>query len=453
MVDELPSPEEMHTNIVAGFVSDDGRTVMARLPRAEAEVEAFALPTMPPGIFASTTPREFDRGGFTLIRGDGLSVEAKFVGLDASTGLSLLEAAEPLVAPAPKALVGVPSIGQRVRLYAPAPATPPPAAVAMPAPAAPPAVAAGETGDTGVIYVGIGETEGQLTAVKRAPSGLPLAATVKATRITPAWAGAVVTNAAGELVGIAGDSGDTESQVVPAEVVRQAKERVLARRASVPQPWLGVRGDAVSRTTVEQFLAQGWPREFARSLLNERRGLLLTSVAPDTPAALAGLRPGDVISRVGEIDVRGVEDFSMLIREAGAGAKLNMTVLRALTNAPLKFTVELRGTKDPAQAMADAMAWARPNALAPYGVETVGLTARVASRLGASGGLLVVHVREESPAASAGLKAWDVIETVNGAPVTWVQWPRPTPGADGDVNLGVVRDGQKMKFALKRMEE
>ena len=39
-VDELPGERDVHTNIVAGFVSEDGRTVMASLPQAHVEVEA-----------------------------------------------------------------------------------------------------------------------------------------------------------------------------------------------------------------------------------------------------------------------------------------------------------------------------------------------------------------------------------------------------------------------------
>src|SRR5215207_6413849 len=44
-IDKLPSASDVHTNIVAGFVSNDGRSVMARLPQAEAELETLEVPT------------------------------------------------------------------------------------------------------------------------------------------------------------------------------------------------------------------------------------------------------------------------------------------------------------------------------------------------------------------------------------------------------------------------
>ncbi len=64
---------------------------------------------------------------------EGKRVEAKFVGLDSSTGLALLEADEPLLSGAPTGDEGDtddPTVGQRVRLYAPIPADAPPAPVA-----------------------------------------------------------------------------------------------------------------------------------------------------------------------------------------------------------------------------------------------------------------------------------------------------------------------------------
>ncbi|MCA1635203.1 MAG: hypothetical protein LC802_16295, partial [Acidobacteria bacterium] len=45
-LERFPSATDVHTNIVAGFVADDGRTVVVRLPRAEAVLETTA--SLPP---------------------------------------------------------------------------------------------------------------------------------------------------------------------------------------------------------------------------------------------------------------------------------------------------------------------------------------------------------------------------------------------------------------------
>ncbi|MGH9903096.1 MAG: PDZ domain-containing protein, partial [Pyrinomonadaceae bacterium] len=132
--------------------------------------------------------------------------------------------------------------------------------------------------------------------------------------------------------------------------------RVLARRASVPQPWLGARGDAVTVLPLDRFISNGWPREQALSVINKRRGVMLTAVAPGTPADEAGLRPGDVIARVSEREVAGVDDFSFFLKEAGGGSTLNFTVFRALEDSPLKMSITLSGARNPAVATQGAEA-------------------------------------------------------------------------------------------------
>ncbi|MDQ3917011.1 MAG: PDZ domain-containing protein, partial [Acidobacteriota bacterium] len=69
---------------------------------------------------------------------------------------------------------------------------------------------------------------------------------------------------------------------------------------------------------------------------------------------------------------------------------------------------------------------------------------------------LVVAVRPESPAALSGLRAGDVIETVNGADFNRLELRRlPTTFDATPVTLGVVRDGHSMtlKFSLAGDEE
>ena len=75
-------------------------------------------------------------------------------------------------------------------------------------------------------------------------------------------------------------------------LVRLAAKRVVARQASVPRPWLGVKGEPVVAVTIERIVDIGWEVERARELALKRQGILLTSVAPGSPAALAKLKAG-----------------------------------------------------------------------------------------------------------------------------------------------------------------
>src|SRR5438105_5534088 len=503
-LDSLPSTGDAHTNIVAGYVYEDGRTVVVRLPQSEAELESFPEP--PPGLLAAGATPRGEQPEFTLVTADNRRVEAKFVGLDAATGLSMLEAAQPVLS-GPAGDNGDtedPTIGQRVHLYAPAQVaqTPP------------------RSGD-GYIILSIDQREGRLTEVKRAPSGNPFRFVASAS-VSPEWTGAVAANEAGEVVGIVSQSSAGETLIVPVATIHSACDRVLRLRASAPRPWLGARGEAATANT------------------QNRRGVVLTSVAPGTPAAQAGLRPGDVIARVGARDVRSVEDLSLTLDEEGVGSTVDFTVLRAFEATPLKLSVRLQGAQNPALATAlseeraaresllslrrevraiqaqesllsgsppanDAAALARlservreaearldrilpmiadaearagtagsftlvapgqvPEEFRPFmastplpafGLHAIGLTGRSAARLNARGGMLVVAVRPDSPAAASGLRAGDVIETVGGAPATSLELRRLLTAFDAaPVALGVVRDGRglTLKFSLAGDEE
>jgi S1-C subfamily serine protease len=530
-LDEWPSLSDAHTNIVAGYVYEDGRSVVARLPQSEVELEVFDTPRTPTPYFAQAGVQA--QPEYLLLTPEGKHVEAKFVGLDSSTGLALLEAGESLISGAATGDEGDtddPTVGQRVRLYAPIQAEAPLPPTPRPAPPAPPVPPASD-----YIYLSIDQKEGRLTHIVRAPSGR-LSSVVVSANVSPEWDGAVAVNELGEVVGIVSQSRRGETSILPVMAVREACERVLKLRGTAPQPWLGARGEAIAKTPLQTLLELGWQPEAARPLIEKRQGVFLTSVAPGTPAALAGLRPGDLIAGVGPRDVRSIEDLSMTLKEAGVGSVVDLTVWRALSPEPLKLSVELKGVKNPALATAEAERRAvsvRVSALAreiakleaelpsligympskedlaraasirarlgdlrpklrsdrelmkaaeeraaaarvfsvegarllwpqtmnrggdvtrrlkSYGLHAIGLSARSAAPLGARGGLLVVAVQPESPAAASGVLSGDLIETVNGSPLWSFELRRLTPVPDAaPAVFGLVREGRRLSVSF-----
>lgn len=476
----------VRTNIVAGYLLPDGRSVITRLPQAEAEMLNFSAESRRLGL-----SRESESPGLMLVRRDGSQFKAEFVGLDASTGLSLLEAAEP-IAPASADTTGVsPVVGQRVRLIAPVSAEP------MMAAAAAPLKEDGPIGEAGMLYMDMSETAGQLRRVERRPSGRATAFTVQAERATPELIGGVALTETGVLVGIIEQGEERELRVLPAEVIRGAAARVQARRASVPQPWLGARGEAVAGKPLEIFLARGWPRAAAREVLNRQRGVMLTAVAPGTPAALAGLRPGDIIKRIGEQEIRSLEDMSWILKEVGGNSNTNFTVLRA-QNSPLRLSVRLSESLNPVQEtaraevraaaaelrrleeeanrlqggetlalltvararMAEAKARLRQSpaarlnlplrSLLPFGLQAIPVAATEASQIDSDRELLVLFVRPNSAAALAGIREGDRVETINQQPPLLADGNFGLTTNAAEISLGLRRDKQQLTLKLVR---
>jgi S1-C subfamily serine protease len=92
--------------------------------------------------------------------------------------------------------------------------------------------------------------------------------------------------------------------------------------------------------------------------------------------------------------------------------------------------------------------------LISQGVETVALKPLVASQLDSWPGLLVVYVDPSSVAFAAGLRPGDVIESIDGKPVSIGApnfFPGPVPGAKS--SFEIVRKKQKVVVTINPPEK
>jgi membrane-associated protease RseP (regulator of RpoE activity) len=76
---------------------------------------------------------------------------------------------------------------------------------------------------------------------------------------------------------------------------------------------------------------------------NNSEGVRLAGVTDGSPAALAGLREGDIIVRLGGDPVRGLEDLAAFLRGKKAGEEVEIVVLRSGTPLTVKATLRSRG--------------------------------------------------------------------------------------------------------------
>ena len=61
---------------------------------------------------------------------------------------------------------------------------------------------------------------------------------------------------------------------------------------------------------------------------DQAEGLKLDGVRPDSPAERAGLKAGDVVVKLGRVDVKNVYDYTYALEELKAGVETEMLVRR-----------------------------------------------------------------------------------------------------------------------------
>jgi serine protease Do len=224
-------------------------------------------------------------------------------------------------------------------------------------------------------------------------------------------------------------------------------------------------------------------------------GVRIDDVDPDSPAAKAGIRSGDLVVEVDGERVRSGRQFSRLIQETAPGRSVPLTVMRDGKRQTLNVTPESRAfgfgfdpglvEREVARGMRQLEPRLReleprlreleprlrefrfdgpfdfnfewPGITGPrgrLGVQLNALTPELAEYFGAkAGGVLVARVTPDSPAEKAGLKAGDVIVSVDGDSIRDTDdFVDELRDKEGEVTIGIVRDKKEssVKATIER---
>ncbi|MEM8749431.1 MAG: Do family serine endopeptidase [Pseudomonadota bacterium] len=178
------------------------------------------------------------------------------------------------------------------------------------------------------------------------------------------------------------------------EVVEQ-----LIDRGSVTRGWLGVQIQPVTK-------------DIAASLgIAEASGAIVSEAQGDSPASKAGIRSGDVITKV---DGETIDDPRALARKIAGyepSAEVKVTVLR--DGKPREISVVL-GELPGAEKVA-GLAGPTPTPGAPVELDQLGL-----SVVPTDDGVAIASVAGGSDAEAKGIRSGDVIVSVNGLPTSSV---------------------------------
>ena len=341
-VTRLPAPV---ANGLPWVVSVVHRIEVRKLiQRMQKEGKRVGVPaSMPETVFNFTTGAVLDTQGHIITRltnldpedkdqtisvvtTDGLQLAAKFIGLDCPSGFAILE---------------VPGL----KVAAPAAAVPPPGEIVKILSADVSATTAGgqnQSKKNFYLSPSIKLLNGQLEA-DNPYAKLRGALMLRSPNFLSRNDGAIVTTADNQLLGLAQFAGFGRAYFFPVALLRDTiTKRVLETRQSVAAGWLGITG-------INLF--QMPPEEVKALHVEQRSGIFIKDVNPESPAAKSSIKPRDILIGFNEFTVTNTGELGALLSSSPAGESVKLRLLR--DGQPLDVDVVLgaKACSEPAIAL------------------------------------------------------------------------------------------------------
>jgi serine protease Do len=239
--------------------------------------------------------------------------------------------------------------------------------------------------------------------------------------INPGNSGGPLVNLDGDIIGINNAIATSTGRwagvgfAIPSNQARRVADAFI-RTGKLERGFLGVTMEEVS---------EGWAEALE---LGKSRGVLVKDVRPDTPAQIAGIAVGDIITEVDDRKVRTPADLLGVIGNRFAGDRVSVKLMRyqGASKEELSVTVELMARPGEAELRSRLEGGDTPRIegegapLRGQGVELEGYGLSV-EPLGGADGLRVVRVERGGLAWQAGLAPDDVIVQVNGFAVATLE--------------------------------
>ncbi|PWJ85621.1 Do/DeqQ family serine protease [Pseudaminobacter salicylatoxidans] len=223
--------------------------------------------------------------------------------------------------------------------------------------------------------------------------------------INPGNSGGALINMTGQLVGINtaifSRSGGSIGIgfAIPANMVRAVVDSAKQGRDYFERPFIGATFETVTPAIAESLGMQ------------QPLGALVSAVAPDGPAARAGLKPGDVVLALNGIAIEHVDALGYRLATLSINTKAVLKVLSQGAEKQVEFTpIRPPAGASPAEIIIDGES--------PFaGAKVAALSPRLAQRLGLPSelkGVTIVDIKRGSAAGRFGFLPRDIVREVNG---------------------------------------
>ena len=229
--------------------------------------------------------------------------------------------------------------------------------------------------------------------------------------INPGNSGGALVNAHGELVGIntfiISDSGSFAGAgfAIPSDMAKSVAAELISH-GKVAHGYLGISMNDVTPANASFFN------------LKDASGAIIAQVSPDSPAAHAGLKSGDVIDQLNGHKIADGSALQVAVSEDQPGQTIQLGIIR--NGSPMQISVKVGEYQKPGTQVADNEGGQGQGNTGKLGLAVDDLNADARQQLNVPEdvkGAAIANVRPGSPAEDAGLQPGDVVVEVNRKPV------------------------------------
>jgi serine protease Do len=186
---------------------------------------------------------------------------------------------------------------------------------------------------------------------------------------------------------------------IPTQIVRPTVESLI-REGKVSHGYMGIGINDVTPENAKFFDSK------------DNRGAIVTQVEPNSPAAKAGLKVGDLITGIDGRSVNDAGSLQVVVGQTRPGTTVKLQVMRDGRSLDLPVRLENMGARESSENESASSEAGKPR----WGLALGEITRDVREQLQVSDdvkGAVVERVLPGSPADNAGLRPGDVILSVN----------------------------------------